>query len=85
MKQMFDWEQLDRLVEKGTQYVLDEEEEAAVGGHKMGSQLHLLTENYFTRKSGVVLTKIINDDLDIAEFVRGVIDACNFKCRVFCG
>ena len=76
---------LSQILDIGKQPELSKEERDAILDHRMGPQSHLLKEGFITHKTSLIITKSIDEDLDIAEFVIKVLECCHFKLKVFIG
>ena len=76
---------LNKIIEIGKMPDLEPEERAAVRGHRMADQSRLLRENYVVHRNSLTVTKVLEYDLDIVQFLRDVIDCCNFPSKVFFG
>lgn len=64
---------------------LSEEEIDAIIGHRRGDQSHLLEENVFIFENGLIITKSIDENLDIPFFVNRVMEACGDSFKIYIG
>ena len=85
MQQMIDEATMQKIVNVGEVYKLDDEERKCVSDHRMGTKTHLLRENYVVHRNGMIVTKLLTEDLNIEEFIRDLLHAIGFSARVFVG
>ncbi len=80
-----DFVALNKLVDLDKMPELQPDEREAVRGHRMSDQSRLLRENYIVHRNSLTVTKVLDYDLDIVQFLRDVMDCCNFPMKVFFG
>ena len=85
MDQLIDGKTLRKTLNCGEYYDLDDKERECVADHRMGDKSHLLKENYFVHRNGLVITKLLSKDFDMEECLKVLLHACGFDARVSLG
>ena len=85
MESLIDGPTLRKTLNCGEYYDLDDKEKECVADHRMGDKTHLLKENFFVHRNGLVITKLLSEDLDIEECLKVLLTSCGFRARVSIG
>ena len=64
---------------------LSNEEINAITEHRRGNQSHLLKEGIIVFANGVIITKTIDESLDIPDFINRVMESCGNSFKIFIG
>ena len=89
-----DHETLQKILNIGEYYQLDDQERVSIADHRMGNQMHLLKEGYYLYRTGLTVTKLLSSDgclqtvdveLDIEKFLKDALGCIGFRARIFLG
>ena len=85
MENMIDGKTLRKTLNCGEYYEMDDNEKACVADHRMGDKSHLLRENFFVHRNGLVITKLLTKKFDIEQCPKTLLHSIGFRARIFLG
>ena len=82
---LVDHQKLQEILNCGEYYKLDDEEKKCVLDHRMGTKHHLLKEGYYVHRNGLVITKLLSEELDVEQFLKDALSCAGFNSIVYIG